>query len=426
MSACALTAAGPVATGSGAGGGGSDEVPRGAPGLAHRQRQRRPAERAAELDDRRHHRRDGEQVGRHTDAHPAVAVEQRHPIGERHHPLQPVLGEQHGHPEVVHQPGEGGEHLLGGGGVERGRRLVEHEQPRVHGEHRPDRHPLLLAARERAQLAGSEVGHAEQVERLLHAAAHRGLRQPQLLHAVGQLLLHGVGDEAGERVLAHVADRVGALARRRRGDHLAVEPHLAPQRPAGEPGHEPGDDAEQRRLARAGRPAHQHQLALVDGEVDVAQHGHVVVAEGHSPQLDHDGHLRERLRDRLGAQRAGRRRRHHGGRGTDQDAHQRDHADLRRPVEGRERDQHLVAAHPPPDDGNDQAGERHGHLGPRATGRPGSGCAPPGARRARTRRSPPRRRPRASARPATAARSGRARRTRRRTRPPGPPASGRR
>ena len=35
-------------------------------------------------------------------------------------------------------------------------------------------------------------------------------RQAELLHAVGELLLDGVGDEAGERVLADVPDQVGA------------------------------------------------------------------------------------------------------------------------------------------------------------------------------------------------------------------------
>ena len=87
------------------------------------------------------------------DPHPAGAGEQAHPVGERHHPLEPVLGQQHRDPEVVHQPGERGQHVLGRRRVERRRRLVEHQQPRVHRQHRADRDPLLLAAGEGAQVA---------------------------------------------------------------------------------------------------------------------------------------------------------------------------------------------------------------------------------------------------------------------------------
>ena len=61
----------------------------------------------------------------------AVAVEEHDAVGVLHHPLEAVLGHHDGDAEVVHEPGDGGEHLLGGGGVERGRRLVEHEDARV-------------------------------------------------------------------------------------------------------------------------------------------------------------------------------------------------------------------------------------------------------------------------------------------------------
>ena len=59
-----------------------------------------------------------------------------------------------------------------------------------------------------------QVGEAEQVERLLDAAAHDVRRQADRLHAVGELVLDHVGDEAGQRVLRDDADDVGELARR--------------------------------------------------------------------------------------------------------------------------------------------------------------------------------------------------------------------
>ena len=130
------------------------------------------------------------------------------------------------------------------------------------------------AAGERAQVAGAQVGDAEQVEGLLDPAAHRVRRQAELLHAVGELLLDGVGDEAGGRVLADVPDQRG------RARAAAVRTMLTPssstspvEGAAGEARHQPGDDAEQRGLADAGGPGDQHQLALLDGQVDAVEDG---------------------------------------------------------------------------------------------------------------------------------------------------------
>ena len=60
----------------------------------------------------------------------------------------------------------------------------------------------------------AQVGEAEQVEGLLDPPAHHVGGHAQGLHAVGQLVLDDVGDEAGQRVLADDADDVGELARR--------------------------------------------------------------------------------------------------------------------------------------------------------------------------------------------------------------------
>ena len=173
------------------------------------------------------------------------------PVGVLHDPLQPVLGDEHGDPQVVDQPGDRGQHLLGRGGVERRGGLVEHEHPRVRGQDRADRHALLLSAGQVAQRAAAQLGDAEQVERLLDPLAHDVGRQPELLHAVGELLLDGVGDEAGERVLADHADEVGQLARWVVRGVQAVDGHPARQQSAGEVRHQPVDGPEQRRLADA-------------------------------------------------------------------------------------------------------------------------------------------------------------------------------
>ena len=236
----------------------------------------------------------GESVSRsagNTRTQPAAAVEHDERVGERHHPLEPVLGQHHRDAEVVDEPGQGGEHVLGGGRVEGRGGFVEDQDPRVHGQHRPDGDALLLAAGEPAQVARTQVGDAEQVEGLLDASPHGVGRQAELLHAVGELLLDRVGDETRGGVLADVPDVVGPLARRGADDARAVEEHVAGEAPARESRDEAADDAEQRRLARAGRSGDEHELALVDGEVDVVEHGGVVVGphvgQADIAQLDH-------------------------------------------------------------------------------------------------------------------------------------------
>ena len=167
-----------------------------AAGVADGQRERVPAHETAELDQRRGDGRVLQQPLRLVDADAAVAGDQADPVGEGHDPLEAVLREQDGQAEVVDEPGDGREHVLGGGRVERRGGLVQHQHARVRGEHGADRDALLLAAGEGAQVARPEVRDAEQVEGLLDAAAHRAGRCPELLHAVGELLLDRVGDEA--------------------------------------------------------------------------------------------------------------------------------------------------------------------------------------------------------------------------------------
>ena len=173
-----------------------------------------------------------------------------HRVGVLHDPLEAVLGHHDGDAEVVDEAGDGGEHLLGGRRVERRGRLVEHEDARVGGEHRADGDTLLLPARQRAQGAAAQVGDAEEVERLLDPLAHHRLRHRELLHGVGQLLLHGVGDEAGQRVLAHHAHHVGQVAGRVVAGVAAVDDHPPGEVAAGEVGHQAVD----RRRGRSSCP----------------------------------------------------------------------------------------------------------------------------------------------------------------------------
>ena len=173
----------------------------------------------------------------------------------------------------MHEPGDRREHLLGRGRVERGGRLVEHEHLRVRGEHRADRDPLLLAAREAAQRPGAQLGEAEQVERLLDPLAHHVGREAELLHPVRELLLDGVGDEAGEWVLADDADDVGEVAGRVRRVSRPSTVDAPARCPPVKCGTSPLIAPSSVDLPDPGRADDEAQLALVDREVDVAQHG---------------------------------------------------------------------------------------------------------------------------------------------------------
>ncbi len=102
---------------------------RGPSGVADGERQRGPAGGAAEFDDRRCDGRGAEDLGGRPGDHPPVAGEVEDAVGVLDDPLQAVFGEEHGDAEVVDEPGDGGEHLLGGGRVERGGGLVEDEDP---------------------------------------------------------------------------------------------------------------------------------------------------------------------------------------------------------------------------------------------------------------------------------------------------------
>ena len=57
---------------------------------------------------------------------------------------------------------------------------------------------------------------------------------PEVLHGVGQLVLDGLGHEAGQRVLAHEADDVGQIARPVVPGRPPVHGDRPRQRPAAE------------------------------------------------------------------------------------------------------------------------------------------------------------------------------------------------
>jgi len=151
-------------------------------------------------------------------------------------------------------------------GVQRAGRLVEEHDLRMHREGARDGHALLLAAGELSRELGCLLGDADALEQ-----RHRlllGLRLGLAEH-LDRPERHILEDrqvrEEVERLEDHadLGPQLGkALALR--GQGLAVDADLA----AGDR-LEPVDGAAQRRLARAGRPDDDDDLALVDLQVDV-------------------------------------------------------------------------------------------------------------------------------------------------------------
>ena len=142
--------------------------------------------------------------------------------------------------------------------VERGERLVEQQDRRLHGERARQRHALLLAARELARQALTKGAELDHVEHALDALADDGGGLAARLQAIGDVLRHGHVREEGV-VLEDDADV--ALVGRQMVDAGAVDQHAA----AGL-ADEAGDDAQKSGLAAAGGTEQGHDLARLDGE----------------------------------------------------------------------------------------------------------------------------------------------------------------
>jgi len=171
-----------------------------------------------------------------------------------------------------------------GDGVLAGERLVVHEDLRVQGN-RPGQCDAALHA------AGELVGH--QLDGT--AQPHRlQLHQYDVAdHLLGQAGMHAQRErdvlehvEIGEQRAAleqhaHLLAHVEQLAAREARQVVPGHPDLAPG------GHQlGGDQAQQGRLATAGRPHDGRDLASRNGDIDVVEDTPLPALEGHSLQLD--------------------------------------------------------------------------------------------------------------------------------------------
>ena len=213
-------------------------------------------------------------LARRADLLDRAGVHDRDPVGDLHRLLL-VVGDEHGrHALLVVQPPQPGAQLGADGRVERAERLVEQQHLRLDRERAGQRHPLALAARElRAAAARAHFVSPTSVEQLVDArriSALRALADPQ---PEGDVLAHG---HVRERrvVLEHEPD--ATLLRPARA--VTSSPSISTGPGVGRL--EPGDDPQQRRLARAARAQQRRQRPLGDLERDVVERGEVAEALG--------------------------------------------------------------------------------------------------------------------------------------------------
>ena len=141
---------------------------------------------------------------------------------------------------------------------------------------------MLLAARALARLPRLVARQAHDLERLAGPPLAGAAVDAPLLQPVGDVLEHRQVRE--ERV--GLEDRVDvALVRRPRAHVLAAEQERALVGVL-----EPGDQAQGRRLAAAGRTEQREKLTVPDAEAEVVHRGDVAVALRHPPELDVEVH----------------------------------------------------------------------------------------------------------------------------------------
>ena len=200
----------------------------------------------------------------------------------RHHDHGHALGSQRLHDA---------QHLAHQFRVERGSRLVEQHQTRFHGDGAGDGDALLLAAGQARRVVGHLVGQSHLLQGL--GGTGLGIRFRQAAHAD-----QAFGDVLQRRhvrpqveLLEHHADRAAHLAQLAARHLAAAGRGVADQLPvdgdlAGIIFLEEVDAAQQRGLARAGRPDQARHLARLDGQVNFLQRLEGAVELGDLADLD--------------------------------------------------------------------------------------------------------------------------------------------
>jgi hypothetical protein len=188
------------------------------------------------------------------------ALHEEHPLREPERPGHALLREHDRGSVAGHDVEEARSSLrieLRGG-------LVEEQEPRALRERRREANALQLAARQLDRPAPPQVQHADRRQRLLHARPDLVRGRAQVLEAEGDLVLDARHDDLVLRILEDRRHRASQLCGPRSSRVEAADLDRAGEAPAVEVRHEPGQRADERRLAGAGRAEHGDDLAGLD------------------------------------------------------------------------------------------------------------------------------------------------------------------
>ena len=179
-----------------------------------------------------------------------------------------IMGDENrGHLDLGVQVAQPAAQLLAHLGIERAERLVEQQHARLDRQRPRERDALTLPAGQLRRIAVRKPSKLNEIEQPADTRANLRLRQAVLAwpraQPEGDVLEHRHVAEQGV-MLEHEADMALADAAGKRIH--AVELHLAVVRPV-----EPGDNAQQRGLARSGRAEQRQELAGVDLQIDPVQ-----------------------------------------------------------------------------------------------------------------------------------------------------------
>ncbi len=164
--------------------------------------------------------------------------------------------------------------MVRGGVVELGRRLVGQHHRRSPGEGAGERQPLLLPAGQRCDPRSTRAAEPQAFQQFLRLAS-----PVRRLGGGMEVVGHGqVRHQVVDRGLEHQTDRVAAqcpAVARRGGDRCATEDH-----PAARGRLEQRKNAKQRGLPGPRRSGEDGQARPRDGERDVLESGHSLLARG--------------------------------------------------------------------------------------------------------------------------------------------------
>ena len=123
-----------------------------------------------------------------------------------------VRDRDHGHPVLAVQPVRDLQHLASSEWIEHGRRFVQHQHARPHGQHARDADALFLPARQQVWRAMSQRLHVHALQRPVHAPHDLVVWQPQVLRAKGHVFFHDGRDDLVVGDLKDHADRRADVA----------------------------------------------------------------------------------------------------------------------------------------------------------------------------------------------------------------------